>query len=100
MVRSDRGDFAAGDLQRGFSSFSTEKSPTAFDQNVHHDTALRRGVRERPELAAASYFSRNSSTASRRKSGRARRSASWSQSHHASPASRLVTASGNRRLMI
>src|SRR5258707_3195117 len=97
MVQIDRGNFAARDRKRGFEKFSAEQRAAAFDENVGHDRALRRGLRERAGMLAASYFARNSSTASCRKSGSARRKASWSQSHHASWASRLVTLSGNRR---
>src|SRR3984893_4465241 len=100
MVRSDSADFAVRDLQRGLGNFSAEQRPAAFDKNITHDTALRRGVGERSALVATSYFARNSSTANCRKSGKARRSLSWSQSHHARAASRLVTASENRRLMV
>src|SRR5882762_4719772 len=100
MVRIDRADLAADDLQRGFANLTTEQNPAAFDENVRHDAALRRWVWERPERAADSYFARKSSTASLRKSGRALRRVSWSQSHHASAASRWVTASENRRLIV
>src|SRR3979411_3537039 len=99
MVRIDRADPAAGDLQRGFANLTTEQNPVAFDENVRHDAALRRWVWGRPERAADSYFARKSSTASLRKSGTALRRVSWSQSHHASSASRLVTASENRPLI-
>ena len=76
-----------------------EQRPAAFDQNVGHDAALLLAGVATAELAAASYFARKSSIASLRKSGRARRSVSWSQSHHASSASRSAMASGNRRLI-
>src|SRR5258705_10792339 len=98
MVRTHRADLAVRDLQRSFNNFATEQSPTAFDKNVCHDTALRRRWREPLVTLAASDFARKSSTVSWRKSSRALRRASWSQSHHASAASRLVTVSGNRRL--
>src|SRR6266436_3636193 len=100
MVRTNRADLAVRDLQRGFKNFATEQAPAAFDKDVRHDTALCRRLRERAERLAASYFARKSSTASWRKSGRALRRVSWSQSHHASAASRLVTASENRRLIV
>src|ERR1700730_8060138 len=100
MVRTHSADFAVGDPQRGFQNFGAEKSPAAVDENVRHDTALRRGLCERPELGRASYFARKSATACFRKSGGALRRFSCSQSHHASSASRSATASGNRRLII
>src|ERR1700716_2465004 len=99
MIRTNGADFAVRDLQRGFNKLSAEKSPAAFDENVRHSTVLRRRVVERPGMVAGSYFARKSSTASFRKSGKTLRSVSWSQSHHASSASRLATASGNRRLI-
>src|SRR6202171_5834648 len=79
MVRADSADFAVLDPQRSLKNFSTEQRPAAFNQNIGHDTALRRGAGERPELVAASYFARNSSTASCRKSGKVLRRVSWSQ---------------------
>src|SRR6266403_2182528 len=91
-------DFAAGDLHRGFKNFSAEQSPAAFDEYVSHDMALRRGECERSAMVSGSYFARKSSTTSFRKSGTAPRRVSWSQSHHASSASRLAMASENRRL--
>src|ERR1700722_12067275 len=97
MARTRDVDFAVRDPQRGFENFSSDKNPAAFDGYVGHDTAPRRGACER---VAASYFARKSSIASFLKSGRARRTDSWSQSHHASAASRSAMASGNRRLMI
>src|ERR1700716_2824073 len=100
MVRIDRADLAAGDLQRGFANLTTEQNPVAFDENVRHDAALRRWVWERPERAADSYFARKSSTARVRKPGRPLRRLSWSQSTPAGVASRLVTASENRRLIV
>src|SRR6202011_763408 len=100
MVRTHSADFAVGDPQRGFQNFFAEKSPAAVDENVRHDTALRCLVCSRSEIAAGSYFSRKSSTASFLKSGRALRRFSCSQSHHASPASRLVMAPGKRRLIL
>src|SRR5882672_4704323 len=100
MVRTNRADLAAGDLERGLTNLPAEQSPAAFNENVRHDAALRRWVWVRPERAADSYFVRKSSTASLRKSGSALRRASWPQSHHASSASRLVTASENRRLIV
>src|ERR1700716_4636778 len=99
MIRTNGADFAVRDLQRGFNKFSAEKSPAAFDENVRHSTALPRRVVERPGMVAGSYFARKSSTASFRKSGKALRSVSWSQSHHASSASRLVMASEKRSLL-
>src|SRR5882672_3806439 len=66
-------DYAAGDLHRGFTNFSAEQSPAAFDEYVGHDRALRREGCERPAMVADSYFARKSSTASLRKSGRALR---------------------------
>ena len=68
-------DFTVRDLQRGFTDCSAEKSPAAFDENVRHDTALRRGVGE-AGWADASYLARKSSTVNFRKSGRAPRSVS------------------------
>src|ERR1700730_919617 len=100
MVRTNRADFSTGDLQRGLTNAPAEQNPAAFNENVRHDAALRRWMGGRPERAAGSYFARKSSTASLRKSGSALRRASWSQSHHASAASRLVTASENRRLIV
>src|SRR3978361_415708 len=100
MIRTNGADFAVRDLQRGFNQFSAEKSPAAFDEKVRHSTALRRRGVERPGMVAGSYFARKSSTASFRKSGKALRSVSWSQSHPASAATRLVMVSGNRRLMV
>src|SRR3979490_2543184 len=100
MVRIDRADLTAGDLQRGFANLTTEQNPAAFNENVRHDAALRRWVWGRPERAADSYFARKSSTASFRKSGTAVRRVSWSQSHHASSVSRPATASENRGLIV
>src|SRR3982075_3302228 len=100
MIRTHGADFAVGDPQRGLNKFFAEQSPAAVNENVGHDIALRRWLRERSGVLAASYFARNSSTARCRKSGRALRRGSWSQSHHASFASRSVMASANRRLMV
>src|SRR3982075_2400095 len=100
MIRAHGNDFAVGEPQGGLNKFSAEQSPAAFDQNVSHEIALRRRPRERAGTLAASYFARNSSTVSCRKSGRALRRVSWSQSPHASCASRSVTASANRRLIV
>src|SRR3982074_1340894 len=99
MIRTSHAEWPARDMQRGVHELSAEKSPAAFDENLRHSTALRRRVVERGVTVAGSYFARKSSTASFRKSGKALRSVSWSQSHHASSASRLATASGNRRLI-
>ena len=73
--------------KRGFENLVAEQGPAAFDENVGHDAALRVAWLTGAMLPA-SYLSRKSSTSSLRKSGRARRSVSWSQSHHASSASR------------
>ena len=75
-------DFPTGDSQRGFGDLVAEQGPAAFDERCRHDAALRSRLLEKVAAAvAASYLSRNSSTASLRKSGSARRSVSWSQSH-------------------
>src|SRR5258708_19930249 len=82
MVQIDRGNFAARDRKRGFEKFSAEQRAAAFDENVGHDRALRRGVRERAGMLAASYFARNSSTATCRNFGTPLLNPSSPHPHH------------------
>ena len=67
-------DLAVLDRERCFENVAVEQGAAAFDENIGHDAALLLAGCEARE--AASYLSRNSSIASLRKSGRARRSVS------------------------
>ena len=58
---------------RKIREFVVDENTAACDGNIGHDVALRRLAWVWPALRAVSYFSRNSSTPSLRKSGRARR---------------------------
>src|SRR6516162_6941297 len=96
LVRTDAADFAVSDRQRGFQNFSVKQRAAAFDENIGHLWALRRGG---GEWVAASYFSRNASIASFLKSVSAARSAWWCQSHHAKRTRRSAISSVKRRLI-
>src|SRR5258708_12384440 len=93
MVQIDRGNFAARDRKRGFEKFAAEQCAAAFDENIGHDRALRRGVRERAGMLAASYFARNSSTPTCRKPASPLRKPSSSQPHHPSLPTPLAPSS-------
>src|SRR5215470_18868853 len=92
-------DLAACDRQRGIGELGAEQRPAAFNENVIHDTALRCSVVGSSADEAASYLSRNASISRFLKSGKAMRSMSWLQSHHASLTRRSAMASENRRLI-
>ncbi|MGY3225600.1 hypothetical protein ACVIM5_006207 [Bradyrhizobium sp. USDA 4512] len=75
LLGVERADVATSGPQRGLDQGAVNQRAPALDENVRHDAALRCLFCDW-DTASASYLSRNSSTASLRKSGRTRRSVS------------------------